>query len=131
VAYAHGEENLEEEHRLFCANFCFKPGVNLADFLKNEGVTRMIDWLDPRSMYPEPKAIIRLALDTLRRGENFWDQSGICMFVKGSRSDHGGPSQESQDAISVLCQITGMPIKVYYHDQPGPDAPLMVKEFEP
>jgi hypothetical protein len=131
VAYAHGEENLEEEHRQFCESFCFKPGVRLMDFLKQEGITRMVDWLDWRSPYPEPKAIIRLALDMIQRGENFWDQAGICMFVTGARANRGEPAQESQDAISVLSQITGKPIKVYYHDQPGSDAPLMVKEFEP
>jgi hypothetical protein len=31
----------------------------------------------------------------------------------------------------VFCQITGKPIKVYYRDQASPDAPLIVKGFEP
>ena len=131
VAYAQGEENLQEEHDHFCASFQFKPGVLFLEFLRKEGVTRMIEWIDWRSPYPEPKAIIRLVLDMQQRGENFWDQSGITIFVAGSRSDGGGPSQESQDAISVFAQITGKPVKVYYRDKAGGDAPLVVKEFEP
>src|SRR5207248_2126762 len=49
IAATYGEEGLQEEYEAFCADFCFKPGVRLYDFLKAEGVTHLLDWLDPKS----------------------------------------------------------------------------------
>ena len=85
-----------------------------------------LDWRNPD---PFPKAFIRLALASLERGENFWDQTGVSMFYENRRPGRGEPPREDQEAISVLAQIVRKPFKVYYHLEP--DGDLMVMEYEP
>lgn len=54
---------------------------------------------------------------------------GISMLYEGNW-DHGGlPGQESLDAVSVLAQILGKPIKLFYRTKP--DGEPMVMKFEP
>jgi hypothetical protein len=99
------------------------------DFLRAEGVTRLADWLHWSTPEAEPKAIIRLVLELMRRGQNFWDQPGISLYVDGRWSAGGGPSKESQDALSVLAQVLEKPIKVYFRKKPA--EPILVMEFHP
>ena len=99
------------------------------EFLKAEGVTELIDWLQWGTPEAEPKAFIRLMLEMQRQDKNIWDQPGIVMLVEGRWSQGGGPSRNSQDALSVLVQVLAKPIKVYYHKKPND--PLMVMEFHP
>ena len=129
VAAAHNDEAARREYDAFCAQFCFQPGRNFREFLEAEKVTRLIAWLEPQSGEPEPRAFIRLILDMIGRGQNVWDQPGISMLVEGRWSQGGGSSQESRDAISVLSQILGMPIKVYFRETP--DGPLLVRCLTP
>lgn len=51
------------------------------------------------------------------------------MLFEGNWDRGGLPSQESQDALSVLPQVLGKPLKLYYRETP--DGPDMVKEFLP
>lgn len=54
---------------------------------------------------------------------------GLSLLYEGDW-DHGGlPCQESLDAVSVLAQILGKPIKIFYRTKP--DAEVMVLVFEP
>jgi hypothetical protein len=117
------------DYDAFRATFCCRPGRKLADVLEAEGVTRLTAWLHWGTPEPEPKAFIRLMLELMRRGESIWDQSGISLYVEGRWSQGGGPSRESQDALSVLAQILAKPIKVYYEKRPGD--PMAVMEFQP
>jgi len=119
-----GEDN-QEEYAEFVRTFCFKPDTNFAEYLRANDIWKMEQWLAPASGDPFARAFIRLALETQRRGENFWEQTGISMFW----SQPGEPGPASEDPISVLCQILEMPIKIYYHNVP--DGPLMLKEYAP
>jgi hypothetical protein len=122
-------ESIDALYEEFCRTFCHKPGVNFMDFLKTEGITRMIDWLRPVTPCALPKGFIRLAINATRKGENIWEKPGISMLYEGNW-DHGGvPGRESSDAVSVLAQILGIPIKLFYRTTP--DGELMVMKFEP
>jgi hypothetical protein len=123
------EESIEALHEEFCRTFCHRPGVNFMAILQADGATRLIEWLQPSTPCALPKGFVRLAVDGTRRGIKFWEQPGITMVYEGNWSNGGLPPQESQDALSVLAQILGKPIKLYYQQQEN--GPQMVKEFEP
>jgi hypothetical protein len=123
------DESIEALHAEFCRTFCHCPGVNFMDFLKAQGVTRMIDWLQPTSPCAIPKGFIRLAVDATRKGYKFWELPSISMNYEGNWSQGGLPPRESLDALSVLSQILGKSIKLYYSEREGSE--LMVKTFEP
>src|SRR4051812_15977786 len=74
-----GEET-QAEFEEFCATFCHRPGTKLMDSVAAEGITGLQAWLDARNPNPLPKAFVRLALATMRGGENFWDQEGVSML---------------------------------------------------
>jgi len=124
-----GEDTVEAEFEEFRRTFCHRPGENFWDFLEKEGVTNLQKWLRPDCPNPEPKAIIRLLLDMQKRGENLWDQTGVSIFHMGRWSEAGGePTTFSQEALSVLTQIWGKPIELFY--EPEPDGQIMVMKFE-
>jgi hypothetical protein len=129
VASALEGEHAKPDYEAFCVNFCFRPGTKLMDFLEAEGATRLRTWLHWSTPEAEPKAFIRLMLELMRREQPIWDQPGISLFLDGRWSEGGGPSRESQDALSVLAQILQKPIKVYYRQKPRD--PIMVIEFQP
>jgi hypothetical protein len=120
-------EQAKADHETFSATFCVRPGTNFIEFLKAEGATRMLEWLQWCTPEAEPKAFIRLMLGMQKQGKNIWDQPGISMLHEGRWSQGGGPSHFSRDALSVLAQILEKPIKVYYRKKPSD--PLMVMEF--
>jgi hypothetical protein len=107
----------------FCRTFCHQPGVNFIEFLKAEDVTRMIAWLRPATRCAIPKGFIRLAVSATRKGENVWDMPGIRLLSDGV------PGQESMDAVSVLAQILGKTITVFYREEPSGQG--MVMKFGP
>jgi hypothetical protein len=123
------DKSLEPLHTEFCQTFCHQPGVNFSDFLRREKVTRLIDWLDWKTGDPIAQSFIRQAVECTRRGENFGDKPGISLLFEGNYDRGGKPNQASQDALSVLAQVLGKPVKLYYHDKPG-GTPL-VMEFRP
>ncbi len=124
------DESLDDLYEEFCRTFYARPGVLLMDLLRQEGVTRMIEWLRPDSDCAIPKGLIRLGVDSARKGYKVWEQPGISMAYEGNWDQGGGlPPQESRDALSVLAQILRVPIKLYYHEREG--GPLMVMEFSP
>ncbi len=125
MAVAHEGEATEAEWVEFRQRFCFQPEKYLLAFLRAEGVTRLEEWLHWSNPDPFPKAFIRLALETMRRGENFWEQPGVVLFW----SQPGEPRQENQDALSVLAQVLEQPIKVYYHPPGQKEFSTLV--FEP
>jgi hypothetical protein len=129
VASAREGEHAKPDYETFCAQFCFRPDTRLVAFLEAQGVTRLLAWLHWSTPEAEPKAFIRLMLELLRRGQQIWDQPGISLFVDGRWSQGGGPSSESQAALSVLAQVLEKPIKVYYRQKPRD--PIMVIEFRP
>src|SRR5262249_30054197 len=123
------DESLDDLYAEFCRTFCIRPGVNLMDYLRAEGVTRLIDWLRPSTPCALPKGFIRLGVDATRKGYKVWEQPGINMLYEGNWDQGGLPPRESRDALSVLAQVLGKPIKLYYREKP--DGPNMVMEFEP
>ena len=124
------DESIDDLYEEFCRTFHFRPGVNFMDFLKAEGLTRMIEWLHPSTPCALPKGFIRLAVDATRKGSTFWERRGISMYYEGNWTPGGGlPPQESRDALSVLAQIIEKPIKLYYTEKQ--DGPMMVMEFVP
>jgi len=123
------EEDLDDLYAEFCRTFCHRPGVNFMAFLRAEGVTRMIDWLRPDSPCALPKGIIRLFVDGTRKGINAWQVPGLSLNYEGNWRHGGLPGQESLDAVSVLAQILGKPITLYYTEKPG--GALMKMEFQP
>jgi hypothetical protein len=129
AASANEGEQARPDYETFCVGFCFRPGEKLMDFLEAEGVTRLHAWFHWSTPEAEPKAFIRLMLELMRRGQPIWDQPGIVLFVDGRWSQGGGPSSESQQALSVLAQILEKPFKVYFRKKP--QDPIMVMEFRP
>jgi hypothetical protein len=124
------DESLEALHAEFCRTFCHQPDVKFMDFLRSAGVTRLIDWLRSDTTDPLPKSFIRLAVDATRKGHRIWEKQGLSMFYEGNWTEGSGlPGQESLDALSVLAQVLGKPIKLYYKEKP--DGPHMVMEFHP
>jgi hypothetical protein len=124
------EESIDDLYAEFCRTFCHRPGVNFMDFLKAEGITRMIDWLRPTTPCAVPKGFIRLAVDSTRKGSNVWGTSDPIVMNYEGNWDHGGlPGRESLDALSVLAQILGKPIKLYYREKQNGGG--MVAEFHP
>jgi hypothetical protein len=128
-AWANEGEQAKSDYEAFADAFCLRPGVKLMDFLDAEGVIKLKAWLHWSTLEAEPKAFIRLALDLLRRGQSLGDQPGISFFVDGRWSQGGGPSQPSQDALSVLAQVLQKPIKVFFRKKPA--EPILVMEFHP
>jgi hypothetical protein len=123
------DENIDALYEEFCRTFCHRPEVNFVDFLKAEGATRMIAWLRPATPCALPKGFIRLAVNATRKGENVRDMPGISMLYEGNW-DHGGlPMQESLAAVSVLAQMLGKPIKIFYRTKPGGE--LMTLIYDP
>jgi hypothetical protein len=129
VASAWEGEQAKPDYEVFCASFCFRPETRLMDFLEAEGVTRLKSWFHWSTPEAEPKALIRLMLELMRQGVKIWEQPGLSLFLDGRWSQGGGPSSESQAALSVLTQILVKPIKVYYRQKPA--EPIMVMEFRP
>jgi len=123
------DERMEDLYEEFCRTFCHRPGVNFMDHLNEEGVTRLIDWLHWDTSDPVPKSFIRLAVDATRGGHKIWEKKGLSMYYEGGWDQGGRPGQESRDALSVLAQVLGKPIKLYYREKP--DSSDMVMEFEP
>jgi hypothetical protein len=123
------DERIEDLYDEFCRTFCIRPGVKLMAHLEAEGVTRLIEWLHPRTPCAVPKSVIRLGVDGTRKGYNVWDQRGISMCYEGNWEQGGLPGPESLDALSVLAQVIGKPIKLYF--QETQDGPYKVMEFEP
>ena len=123
------DESLEALHAEFCRTFCHRPQVNFIDFLRRQGVTRLIDWLQWQTADPLAQSFIRLAVDWTRKGQNIWEKQGLSMLFEGNWDRGGLPSRESQAALSVLTQVLGKPLKLYYRERP--DGPVMVLEFQP
>ena len=124
------DESIEALYEEFCRTFCHRPGVNFIQYLRDQGVTRMIEWLRPETPCALPRDFIRLAVDATRKGDKTWEQPGVNMMYLDNWSDGGGlPTQESRDALSALAQILEKPIKLYYTQTEGGE--LMLMEFEP
>lgn len=122
-------EDISDLHVEFCQTFCHRPGVNFIDCLKAEGVDRLVAWLNPATECSLPKGFVRLAVDGTHKGIKIWEVPGITMMYENDGANGGLPSQESLDALSVLAQVLGKPIKLFYYPVPGGD--LMVKEWNP
>jgi hypothetical protein len=123
------DESLDDLYAEFRRTFCHRPGVNFMAFLEAEGLTRLIAWLRPDGECALPKSLIRLFVDGTRRGVNVWDVPGLSLNYEGNWSHGGLPAQESRDALSVLAQVLGKPIKLYYTERP--DGETRVLEFQP
>src|SRR5262245_16391641 len=94
TAPAREGEHARPDYETFCAQFCFRPDTKLVDFLEAQGVTRLLAWLHWSTPEAEPKALIRLMLELMRRGQQIWDQPGISLFIDGRWSQGGGPSSD-------------------------------------
>lgn len=123
-------ESLEDLYKEFCATFCFKPGTNLMQYLKDNGYTDLIKWLHWDTNEPEPKGLIRLFVSSTREGYRSWEQSGITLVHDGGWDiTGGGPSQSTQKALSELAKILEKKILVGYKEKPG--GTWMKMDFEP
>jgi hypothetical protein len=129
VASAREGDHAKPDYEMFCAQFCFRPDIKLVAFLEAQGLAPLLNWLHWSTPEAEPKALIRLMLELLRRGHQIWNQPGISLFVDGRWSQGGGPSSDSQAALSVLAKVLEKPIKVYY--RPKPRDPILFIEFRP
>ena len=125
---ARQDDEISALHEEFCRTFCHKPGVNFMAFLEAEGVTRMIDWLSPSTRCALPKGFMSFAVNSTRQGQNIWDMPGVSMLYEGNWDNGGTPPQPSLDAVSVLAQILGKPIKIFYTVKQGGEYMVMVLE---
>jgi hypothetical protein len=124
------DEPLEDVYKEFCATVCFRPNTNLMEYLKANGHTDLINWFHWDTTEPEPKALIRLFVSTTRRGDALWEKKGLTLYHDGGWDiTGGGPSQYTQDALSVLAKILQKSIKVGYTEKP--DGPIIMMVFEP
>lgn len=122
------DESLEALHAEFCGTFCHRPQVNFMEFLQRQGVTRLIDWLRWETADSLAQSFIQLAVDGTRKGHRIWEKQGLSMLFEGNWDRGGLPSQESQEALSVLAQVLGKPIKLHYREHA--DGPDKVLEFQ-
>lgn len=123
------DESLTELHAEFCRTFCHRPQVNFMDCIRRQDVTRLVDWLHGETTDPLAQSFIRLAVDGTRKGHRIWEKQGLSMLFEGNWDRGGLPSQQSQEALSILAQVLGKPIKLYYREKP--DGPDLVLEFQP
>jgi len=123
------DETLEALHAEFCRTFCHRPHVNFMDLLRRQGVSRLIDWLQWQTADPLAQSFIRLAVDGTRRGHKIWEKQGLSMLFEGNWDRGGLPGQESREALAVLAQVLGKPLKLYYRERS--DGPDLVLEFQP
>ena len=123
------DESLEALHAEFSRTFCHRPHVNFMDFLRGQGATRLIDWLQWQTADPLAQSFIRLAVDGTRKGHKIWEKQGLSMSFEGNWDRGGLPGQESREALAVLARALGKPLKLYYRERP--DGPDMVLEFQP
>jgi hypothetical protein len=123
-------ETLEDLYKEFCATVCFRPGVNLMDYLKENGHTDLMDWFHWDTIEPEPKSLIRLFVATTRTGQNLWEKKGLT-FVRDGGWDinKGCPSDATEAALAKLAKILEKPIKLGFKMKP--DAEWRVLEFNP
>jgi hypothetical protein len=119
------EESAEMLYQEFCRTFCFRPGVNLMDHLKAKGLTELIAWFHPSTPEPEPKSFIALAVNGARDGHKIWEKQGVSIFHEGRWDQGGGPTARSQEALAVLAQVLGKPIKVYFRENPESEMRLI------
>src|SRR5262249_18284994 len=110
----------QREHDEFCAGFCHRPSERLIEYIESSQDDRLRSWFDWRCPEPEPKAFIRLMLAMIRSGVAIWDQPGITIYLQGRWSRGGGPSQRSQEGLSLISQLIGKPISVIYDMTPEP-----------
>ena len=130
VSAVRPEESRDDLYTEFRRTFRHRPGVNFVEFLNAEGITRMIDWLQPSNPCAVPHAFVQLAVDATRNGKKLWEiREPICINYEGNRNNGGPPSQDTLDALSVLAQILDKPVKLYYPEKSG--GQLMVMEFQP
>ncbi|MCI0357575.1 MAG: hypothetical protein L0211_03705 [Planctomycetaceae bacterium] len=125
--WEHAESKPEYER--FRASFCLPTGIKLTDVIERDGLSPLRNWLHFESDDAEPKAFIRLMLALADRGESFWDQPGISLFLEGRWSQGGGPSPASDEALAILAHTLGKPIKLFFIKKPGD--PLWVNTYEP
>ena len=98
----------------FARTFCHRPGENFVQEIQRVNAYKLLDWLSPKSGEAESMAFVSLAVDATRMGIRFWEQSGIVGFRLG-----GEPPRRSVDALSVLAQSVGIPIKLYWETPEG------------
>jgi hypothetical protein len=123
-------QSLEDLYSEFCATFCFKPGVNLMEYLKANGHVDVIDWLRWDTAEPEPKALIRLFVQTVREERQPWKMHGLTFVRAGDDGIAvGAPTEKTQQALSVLAKVMSQPIDLGYKD--SPDGPWMTISFKP
>lgn len=106
----------DAEFAEFKENFHLKPDVLFMDYLQQQKLATLIDWLSPQNSHSEAKAFIRLINDANRQRVKIWDQTGITMNFEG-----GVPSQPSQECFAELAQILKLSITVYYRESPEGD----------
>ena len=117
-------EGVRAEYEEFVDGFCFRPRKNLMRYLAANGLGRVRDWLHWSTEEPEARAFVRFGVEAMRQGLKVWDLPGLSFYLKGR-----GPSQESQDCLSLLAQVLRKPITLYFEDPSG--GPVQALDFRP
>jgi hypothetical protein len=125
-----GEETAEQEYERFRAEFCFRPGENLMQYLEAQGMVHLRDWLHWQTPEAEPKALIRLGLAMMDRGLNIWEQPGISIFLLGRWSEGAGCSDETYDCLQTFAKLLGKPIKFFFQESEDAEG-YRICRFEP
>lgn len=132
TAAAYEGEAFQREFEGFFAVFCHRPGERLIEYIESSGDDRLRSWFDWKCPEPEPKALAGMMIALAHSGRNIWDQEGITLYLQGRWSRGGGPSEQSQECLSVISQLIGKPISVFYHPEPSrPPESMKVLRFLP
>jgi hypothetical protein len=130
TAAAYEGDAFQWEYDEFFAVFDHRPGERLIEYIESNGDDRLRSWFDWEC--PEPKALGRLLSTLARADRNIWDEEGITLFFRGRWSRGGGPSERSQECLSVMSRLIGKPISLFYDPEPSrPPESMKVLRFDP
>lgn len=117
-------EQDKQDYETFVAKFEIRQGQTLMKFLQTNNLSPLIQWLHWMSPHPEARAFVRTELAALKQGNPVWFQPVIGITV-----ETGAPTVKSHQALEMLAQVLGKPIRLKYRPQPGADHKVL--EFEP
>ena len=126
-AHAGDVEEARKIHGEFVEKVCLRPGMRLVEHLQSSGAGLVVDWFQPETLEPEPKALMQLFVDLSRRGQTISDQPGFDIFLQGRWSSGGGCSDASYEALMHLVKATGRPINYFFQESPRDEGYLITK----
>jgi hypothetical protein len=125
-------EEADEQYEEFCRTVEIEPGVLLMDFLEQNDMRELAEWLHPSTPEPEPKGMINALLDITHQGmklSELPEDVEFEMYTEGWDEYDGGPSDRTKEALGLLSGALNRRIKLFH--QRRSDGEYMMTVFEP